>query len=152
MTDTDKLALAFYKNGTAESVLKRFIFSEAEEKLVRDAIRTAKMSNPRMKLIHDADLLLKEVAKSREPIPLEKEASAEKIAQMKLFELEINKKQKEQSSIDKTRSFFGFKTKNGIIFIILVAIGAIVAQHFQTKSINDMVKKQENLLHGIIEK
>jgi H+/gluconate symporter-like permease len=134
--------------------LKRFIFSEAEEKLVRDAIRTAKMSNPRMKLIHDADLLLKEVAKSREPILSEKEASVEKIVQMRLFELEleIEKKQKEQSSTDKTRSFFGFKTKNGIIFVILITVVLITLKYFQMKPINDMMEKQENLLHGIIEK
>jgi len=33
MTDREKLELEFYKNGSAESVLKRFVFSEEEEKL-----------------------------------------------------------------------------------------------------------------------
>ena len=71
MTDTEKLELEFYKNGSAESVLNRFVFSEAEEKLVRDAMRTADRPNPRMKLIYEADELLKKVAKTREPIIVE---------------------------------------------------------------------------------
>lgn len=68
MTKTELVELEFYKNGSAESVLKRFVFSEKEEKLVRDAIRTANMNHPRLKLIYEADKLLKEVAKNRQPI------------------------------------------------------------------------------------
>ena len=36
MTDTEKAEIEFYKNGSAESVLKRFVFSEQEEKLIRE--------------------------------------------------------------------------------------------------------------------
>jgi len=68
MTKEEKLEVEFYKNGTAEAVLKRFMFSEKEEKLVRDAIRTANRENPRMALIHQADELLKDVAANRTPI------------------------------------------------------------------------------------
>lgn len=68
MTDTEKLDLQFYKNGSAEAVLKRFAFSEKEEKLIRDAIRTANRAKPIMLLIRQADALLKEVAETRKPI------------------------------------------------------------------------------------
>lgn len=68
MNKVEQEQLKFYKNGQAEVVLKRFAFSEDEEKLIRDAIRTSKMQHPRMKLIEQADELLKEVAKTRKPI------------------------------------------------------------------------------------
>ena len=68
MTGSEKLEMNFYKNGTAEAVLKRFTFSETEEKLIRDAVRTANRPNPRMTLIHQADELLKDVAVNRTPI------------------------------------------------------------------------------------
>jgi hypothetical protein len=68
MSNTELQELEFYKNGSAESVLERFIFNSEEKKLIEDAIRTAKMPKPRMKLIQKADKLLKEVAKNREPI------------------------------------------------------------------------------------
>ena len=38
--------LEFYKNGSAESVLKRFHFAEEETQLIEDAIRTANMAHP----------------------------------------------------------------------------------------------------------
>lgn len=60
--------LQFYQNGTALEVLKRYEFSEDERKLILDAVRTSKMQYPRMKLIEDADALLKEVAKTRKVI------------------------------------------------------------------------------------
>lgn len=68
MNKREKEQLEFYKNGHANAILKRFIFSEEEEKLIHDAIRTSKMQYPRMKLIEQADELLKEVAQTREPI------------------------------------------------------------------------------------
>ena len=60
--------LQFYQNGTALEVLKRYEFSEDERKLIMDAVRTSKMQHPRMKLIEEADALLKEVAKTRKVI------------------------------------------------------------------------------------
>lgn len=68
MTDEEKLTIEFFKNGSARRVLKRFIFNEEEKKLVEDAIRTAQRANPRMKLVYEADELLKKVAKTRTPI------------------------------------------------------------------------------------
>lgn len=68
MIDKQITEINFYKNGSAESVLKRYVFTQKEEKLVRDAIRTSKMDTPRMKLIYDADALLKEIAQTREPM------------------------------------------------------------------------------------
>jgi hypothetical protein len=73
MKDIEKQEIEFYKNGSAEAVLKRFVFSEEEEKLVRDAMRTANMPKPRMALIHQADELLKDVAVNRTPITLSKD-------------------------------------------------------------------------------
>jgi len=71
MTKEDELKLKFYKNGAAEAVLKRFMFTEKEKKLIQDAIRTSNMPKPRMKLIDEVDVLLKDVAKFREPKSVE---------------------------------------------------------------------------------
>ena len=68
MNKKENQDLEFYKNGSAEAVLKRFVFSEIEEKLVRDAMRTANMPKPRMALVRQADELLKDVAINRTPI------------------------------------------------------------------------------------
>jgi len=154
MMSEKEIALEFYQNGSAQSALERFNFSEKEEKLIRDAIRTASMLNPRMKLITEADALLKEVAVSREPIlPTEKtEVSAEAIAQLELLKFNSAKREDEQAFMDKMPMFFGFKSKHGILFVILMAVGLIIAQYFQTKPLNDAMKKQENLMHGIINK
>ena len=152
MMSEKEIALEFYKNGSAKSVLERFVFSEQEKKLVRDAIRTASMANPRMKLIEEADALLRDVAVSREAIPTAQktELSAEAIAQLELLKLNSIKRQEEQEFMETMPTFFGFKSKHGIIFIVLMAVGLITAQYFQTKPLNDAMRYQENLMHGIV--
>ena len=154
MTKEENSELEFYRNGSAEAVLKRFVFSEKEEKLVRDAMRTAQLASPRMKLIRDADELLREVAKTREPVaPTEKtEVSAEAIAQLELLRLSTSKRKEEEAFTDKMPRFFGFKSKYGVMFVVLIAIGSIAMQYFQTKSVNDEVQRIENLRHGIYER
>ena len=115
MTDREKLELEFYKNGSAESVLKRFVFCEEEEKLVRDAMSTAQRTNPRMKLIRDADELLREVAKSREPISVESnsEDADKAVAIIGTMTSEYNRKQ----TLNKKRFFFE-ATKKEILYVI----------------------------------
>ena len=83
MNDQEEIDLNFYKNGLAESVLKRYEFSDEEKELIHSAIRTAKMKHPRMQVIEEADALLKEVAKSREVIynePIDQESAAKAMA------------------------------------------------------------------------
>ena len=121
MTDAEKLELKFYKNGSAEDVLKRYVFSEKEEKLVRDAIRTANMAKPRMALIHQADELLKEVAKNRQPIePTEKtELSPETLMNL---EMQNFKQSKIEKRDDRLSFFYTPKTKLGrIIFFSMIS-------------------------------
>ena len=151
MTEVEKLGLEFYKNGSAEGVLKRFAFSEKEEKLVRDAIRTAQLASPRMKLIQDADKLLKEVAKTRTPIvPTEKtKVSAEAMAKLELLRLSATKKQVEEGFDNKMPTFFGFKSKYGVALVVAVAVGMMAVEYFKAKPMNDEIQRQENLMHGI---
>lgn len=96
MTENEELELEFYKNASALSVLERFEFSEKEKQLIRDAIRTANMENPRMKLIHESDKLLREVAKTRKPIITPSSANSTealiKIEAMRLEQEEKNAK------------------------------------------------------------
>jgi len=115
MTDTEKSELEFYKNGSAESVLKRFVFSAEEEKLVRDAMSTALRINPRMKLIRDADELLREVAKSRESIAVESnsEDADKAVAIIGTMTSEYNRKQ----ILNKKRFFFE-ATKKEILYVV----------------------------------
>ncbi len=83
MNDQEEIDLEFYKNGLAESVLKRYEFSDEEKELIHSAIRTAKMKHPRMQVVEEADALLKEVAKSREVIyhePIDQESAAKAMA------------------------------------------------------------------------
>ena len=79
MIKDEELRIAFYKNGGAENVLERFEFTQEEEKLIRDAIRTAKMPNPRMKLIDKVDEFLEDVAKHREPISSIEEGNSSEV-------------------------------------------------------------------------
>ena len=148
MTDAEKLELEFYRNGSAERVLHRFVFSEEEEKLVKDAIRTANMSNPRMQLIHQSDKLLKEVVKTIEPILVKNKTkvSAQDMAKFELMKLNKESKKEFQSS-----SFFGFKSKYGIGAVVLIALVMIAVQYLSVKPINDEVQRQENLINGIVE-
>ncbi|MBT5934187.1 hypothetical protein [Sulfurimonas sp.] len=151
MTEIEKLELEFYKNGSADAVLNRFTFSEKEEKLVRDAMRTAQLANPRMKLIRDADELLREVAKTREAIvPNEKtKVSAEDIAKLELLRLSATKKQVEEGFDNKMPTFFGFKSKYGVALVVAIAVGMMAVEYFKAKPMNDEIQRQENLMHGI---
>ena len=132
MTKEEKEELKFYKDGAAEAVLKRFVFSEEEEKLVRDAIRTANRDNPRMALIHQADELLKEVAKTRDPIiPKEKtEPSTEAMTQLELLKLSSSKRKEEEAFGAKMPRLFSIKSKYDIIFVVAMAILLITVQYF----------------------
>ena len=159
MTAAEKLELAFYKNGSAESVLKRFVFSETEEKLVRDAMRTAQLANPRMKLIRDADELLREVAKTREPLePTEKtKLSPEAMMNINMVSFKHTPTEKDSKRIP---FFYLPKTKSGrviyfgmIAIIILLQFTAIdnaqEVQNEATQSAQKIAEEQMNLIRGI---
>ena len=150
MTKIEEVELEFYKNGSAKSVLSRFHFTDEETKLIQDAIRTANMDHPRIALIHQADALLKEVAKTREPIlPENKSAvSAEALAKIELLKHNTAMQQEVVSTQKNSRAFFGFKSKSGIVAVIVITLGMIAVQYFQHKPMNDRIQQQENLLDG----
>ena len=150
MSVTKTEEVAFYINGSAESVLKRFHFTEEETQLIKDAIRTANMTHPRMALIHQADALLKEVAKTREPILPENksEVSSEALAKIELLKHNTIMQQEAQATKKSSRAFFGFKSKSGIVAVIVVTLGMIAVQYFIKKPMNDRVQHIENLAHG----
>ncbi len=62
----------FYRSDTVHTVLKRYDFSEDEKKIIQSAIVTAKRDKPNIKLIHKADILLKSVTESQDPVEMEK--------------------------------------------------------------------------------
>ena len=62
----------FYRSDVVYTVLKRYSFSSAEKKVIQMAILTAKKDQPNMKLIHEADTLLKSVKESQDPVEKEK--------------------------------------------------------------------------------
>ncbi len=79
MKKEEEAALDFFRNGAAERVLERYEFSEQERKLIEDAIRSAKREFPRMKLVKEAEELLKKIAKSRQPKRTAKPIDMEKM-------------------------------------------------------------------------
>ena len=144
MTKTEESELEFYKNGSAENVLKRFEFSEEETRLIQDAIRTANMPKPRMQLIHQVDALLKEVVKNRTPIVHEKKTQVSADAMAKIELMKLSSESKKESSI----SLFGFKSKYGIGAVILISVVMIAVQYLSVKPRNDETQRLDNLLHG----
>ena len=137
-----QITIEFFKNGSAERVLGRFEFSEEEKKLIQDAIRTANRPNPRMKLIYEADALLKEVAKTRKPISPKKssEMPPEVLANLELLNYKVAQQQEKRSEYENRRSFFGFKSKYGIIIIIALSLGMIAIQYYQKVLIEQQIE------------
>ncbi len=133
MINTEVEELGFYKNGSAQTVLERFKFTDEEKKLVQDAIRTASMPKPRMKLIQEADVLLKEVAKNREPIiPLDVGTKVPYDAITNIELLKINNAMKQtELSIDKnTTSFFNYTSKSVMSVVILLIVAVSIVQYY----------------------
>ncbi len=110
MTKEDKLEIEFYKNGNAQDVLERFEFSKEEIALVQNAIRTSKLSHPRMKLIFEANELLKTVAKTRKP----------KLVKPKISEADIKRLESRTMKYKVTPDFDKLIVIASFIFIISV--------------------------------
>jgi len=160
MIEQEELELNFYKNGTAEDVLKRFVFSQEEEKLVRDAIRTSKMQKPRMVLIQKADELLREIAKTRNPIePTHKtDLSTETLMNMEMANFK-----KEKIPETKPIPFFYIpKTKWGRIIYFSMIGGIILLQFFMyndaqrqydifNQQNQEQVERLNNIINGVKE-
>ena len=79
--------IEFYRGDAVHNVLKRYVFSDDEKRIIQAAILTAKRDKPNMLLINKADTLLKECAANRQeqPTPAEETINTAKaIAQAKL--------------------------------------------------------------------
>ena len=155
MTSREKQDIEFYTNGSAQSVLKRFTFSDKEKKLIEDAIRTAKMTMPRMKLIYEADELLREVAKSRKPLPSKDTTSMPVEAMVRLNTMKFNASQPKEEK--KGIPFFYIpKTKLGkiIFFLMMAALSAFQyftignVQEKSNDSAQQMYEEQMRLMQG----
>ena len=145
MKDTEKQEIEFYKNGSAEAVLKRFVFSEKEEKLVRDAMRTANMPKPRMALVRQADELLKDVAKTRNPIvPAEKtEVSAEAMAKLEVLRLgKVAKTRETATNFDNKIPFIGGKSRSTVILVVTILILLATMRYFLADKVADRSTEQ----------
>ena len=121
MATTEKEDIAFYRNGSAQKVLERFDFSEEEVELINSAIRTANMTHPRMKIIHESNALLKEVAKTREPILATSNDTILTEANVKMSTMRLSQEQ-HNMKIGTSRLFDMPQTKIGrIAFFIFVS-------------------------------
>ena len=69
MRDDAKISL--YKSTAIHTLMQRYDLSEEEKNIIYAAIATAKRDKPNMKLIDRADELLKMLASSRKPAPIE---------------------------------------------------------------------------------
>ena len=114
----DELEVAFYKGSAVHDVLKRFKFSDDENKVITAAIITSRKQTPDMKIIAKADELLKEVAKSREPIkPTAKtEVSAEALAKMEAISIKQKYRDTEYT-----------KSLNNSKGLIILLVGVLLA-------------------------
>lgn len=145
MSEAEQQEINFYKYGAAEAVLKRFMFNEKEEKLVRDAIRTANRDNPRMALIHQADELLREVAKTRNPIlPAEKtEVSAEAMAKLEVLRLgKVAKTRETATNFDNKIPFIGGKSRSTVILVVTMLIILATTRYFLADKVADRSTEQ----------
>ena len=71
MSKEELQKVAFYRDGTIESVLMRYEFSEEEKKIIQAAILTSKKEQPSISIIDRADKLLQTVSSSRAPKQVE---------------------------------------------------------------------------------
>jgi len=58
----------FYKSDAVYTVLRRYHFSDEEKKVIHSAIVTAKKTNRDMSVIEKADVLLKHITTTRNPL------------------------------------------------------------------------------------
>ena len=132
-------SIAFYKGQGIQDVLKRFEFTQDEQKKIDDAIRTSQLLNPRVKLINEVDKFLKEVAKTRQPkqskVEIETKISTEWNLKMALLEAK-----KEEIVLKKD----SLKIKFGVIVFILFIIFQIYMQRKNDEKIkNHMIQEQQ---------
>jgi len=68
MSREANLKINFYRGNSVHTVLQRYEFNEDEKQVINAAILTAKHDQPNMKLIQEADTLLKTITTNRDPI------------------------------------------------------------------------------------
>ncbi len=64
-------SIEFYRGNAVHAVLQRYKFSDEEKRIIQGAILAARKEKPNLTLIGEADTLLQEVAKTRDPIKSE---------------------------------------------------------------------------------
>lgn len=132
-------SIAFYKGQGIQDVLKRFEFTQEEQKKIDNAIRTSKLPNPRVKLICEVDELLKEVAKTRKPKQSKTEIEIETSTEWNLKMASLESK-KEEIVLKKD----SLKIKFGVIVFILFIIFQIYMQRKNDEKIkNHMIQEQQ---------
>jgi len=137
MTVDEETDIEFYKGSGAKNVLNRFEFSEEEKKLINNAIRTAHMKYPRMKIIREANDLLKEIAKVRKPKSTDV-INVEEKAQVDIF-IQSLEYQKNNSIQNKTKkyefSIFGYKMSRKFFSFLLGAVITLILLYVQNNII-----------------
>lgn len=119
MTDTE-LEVAFYKGSAVHDVLKRFKFSDDEKRIITAAILTARKQTPDIQAISKADELLRDVAKTREPIqPTTKtKVSPEALAKIEALSHKQKARTRKQEEVSSRNSnFLQLNSKMNVVYI-----------------------------------
>ena len=89
--------IEFYRSDAVHTVLKRYSFTDDEKKVIQMAILTSKKDQPNMKLINDADNLLRSVTETQKSLEPE-QFTMDKKSLRKMAELKGKKEEKNKFS------------------------------------------------------
>lgn len=117
MTRQEQLKVDFYRTSAVHNVLKRYEFTDKEKGIIQAAILTAKKKQPNMKLIDDADALLKEIASTR--TPLKQEVDTIELARGKAGVAMVNSKSKAYTDSVEEKRFRNIIIANVVIVVLL---------------------------------
>ena len=106
----------FYRGDAVHTVLKRYSFTDDEKKVIQIAILTSKKDQPNMKLINDADNLLRSVTETQKSLEPE-EFTMDKKSLRKMAELKGKKEEKSKFSWV-------------IILLVIQSIGLIIFNYY----------------------
>lgn len=138
MLNEDQIAIDFYRGSGVQDVLKRYEFSDKENKVILAAILTSRRKTPNMKFIRTADALLKHIAMSRTPIEQNSNTSISPqiLAQFEAMTKETKRKSRSKQKESLEVKYMRFADTKILLFAILSAFFIYLSlQYFAKKSL-----------------
>lgn len=142
MTRDEEMDIEFYKGGAIHNVLKRFHFSDEEKKTITAAIITSRRETPNIKIIRMADTLLKEIAKTREPLEpeIKTEVSPEAIAKFEAMSIKKRATDKNYAESQTNKSnFLRMDSKVMIVFAGSILLAFMFYNSFYKKDLPKLI-------------